>query len=69
MTADETLKLALSYGVEVRLNAAGDGLDLEVETDPPQALINVLRSAKWDIVAVLRRQARAPDLFERHRPF
>jgi hypothetical protein len=54
MTVDEALDLARSYRVEVRLNAAGDGLNLEVEADPPQALINILRRAKWDIVAALR---------------
>jgi hypothetical protein len=56
MTVDETLELARSYSVEVRLNAAGDGLELEVETDPPQALINVLSHAKGEIVAALRQR-------------
>jgi hypothetical protein len=56
VTVDETLELARSYNVEVRLNAAEDGLELEVEADPPQALINVLRRTKWDIVATLRQQ-------------
>ena len=55
MTVDETLQLARSHGVEVRLNAVGDGLSLEVEADPPQALMNVLRRIKWDIVAALRK--------------
>jgi hypothetical protein len=54
VTVEETLQLARSHGVEVRLNAAGDGLNLEVEADPPQALMNVLRRTKWDIVAALR---------------
>jgi hypothetical protein len=54
MTVAETLELARSCNVEVRLNAAGDGLNLEVEADPPQALMNVLRRTKWDIVASLR---------------
>jgi hypothetical protein len=63
MTVDEALDLARSYSVEVRLNAAGDGLDLEVEADPPQALMNVLRRAKWDIIAALRRRE-----IERRRP-
>jgi hypothetical protein len=54
MTVAETLELARSYNVEVRLNAAGDGLNLVVEADPPQALMNVLSRAKWDIVAALR---------------
>ena len=56
MTVDQAIELARSYSVEVRLNAAGDGLELEVETDPPQALINVLSRAKDDIVAALRQR-------------
>jgi hypothetical protein len=63
MTVHEALELARSHNVEVRLNAAGDGLSLEVEADPPQALMNVLRRAKWDIVAALRQH----DI-ERRRP-
>jgi hypothetical protein len=35
MTIAETLELAHSYNVEVRLNAAGEGLNLEVEANPP----------------------------------
>jgi hypothetical protein len=54
MTVGATLDLARSYGVEVRLNAAQDGLRLEFDEDPPQALVNVLRRAKWEI-ALLRR--------------
>ena len=56
MKANEALELARSYSVEVRLNAAGTGLDLEVETDPPQALVNILARAKHEIVATLRQQ-------------
>ena len=56
MTVNEALELARSYSVEVRLNAAGTGLDLEVETDPPQALMNILARAKHEIVATLRQQ-------------
>ncbi len=56
MTVDETLELARSYTVEVHLNTAGDGLELEVEADPPQALVNILASAKRDIVAALRQR-------------
>ena len=56
MKANEALELARSYSVEVRLNAAGNGLDLEVETDPPHALVNILTHTKHDIVAVLRQQ-------------
>ena len=56
MTVQATLDLARSYGVEVRLSAAQDGLRLEFDDDPPQALVNVLRRAKWDIVAALLQQ-------------
>ena len=56
MKAIEALELARSYDVEVRLNAAGNGLDLEVDFDPPQALINILARAKRDIVAALHQQ-------------
>ena len=63
MTVEATLGLARSYGVEVRLNAAQDGLRLEFDEDPPQALVNVLRRAKWDIVAALRQHE-----IERRRP-
>ena len=78
MTVDEALELARSYGVEVRLKATGNGLNLEVDADPPQALMNVLKRAKWDIIAALRQQeteAHAKlgleprlDPLERHRP-
>jgi hypothetical protein len=68
MTVAETLELARSYGVEVRLNAAGSGLDLEIEADPPPALVKVLRRAKWDIVSALRQQQALADLLERRRP-
>ena len=63
MTVEAALDLARSYGVEVRLNAAQDGLRLEYDDDPPQALVNVLRRAKWDIVAALRQHE-----IERRRP-
>jgi hypothetical protein len=56
MKANEALELARSYSVEVRLNVAGTGLDLAVETDPPQALMNILARAKHEIVATLRQR-------------
>jgi hypothetical protein len=55
--ADKAIKLAEWHGVGVRLNASGDGLALEAETAPPSDLIAVLREAKPEIVAALRRQA------------
>jgi hypothetical protein len=54
VTVDETLELARSHDVGIRLNATGDGIDLEIETDPPQALMNILRHAKHDLVETLR---------------
>ena len=54
MTVEAALDLARSYGVEIRLNTAQDGLRLEYDDDPPQALVNVLKRSKWDIVAALR---------------
>jgi hypothetical protein len=54
MTIDETIELARSYGVEISLNEAGDGVDLEVEADPPPALMNILKRAKWGIIDALR---------------
>ncbi len=55
--ADKAVKLAERHGVGVRLNATGDGLALEAEAAPPSDLIEVLREAKAEIVAALRRQA------------
>jgi hypothetical protein len=55
--ADKAIKLAERHGVGVRLNATGDGVALEAEAAPPSDLIEVLRQAKAEIVAALRRQA------------
>ena len=55
--ADKAIKLAERHGVGVRLKATGDGLALEAEAAPPSDLIEVLREAKAEIVAALRRQA------------
>jgi hypothetical protein len=56
-TADKAIKLAERHGVVIRLNATGDGLALEAEAAPPSDLVEVLREAKAEIVAALRRQA------------
>ena len=55
--ADKATNLAERHGVDIRLNATGDGLALEAEAAPPSDLIEVLREAKAEIVAALRRQA------------
>jgi hypothetical protein len=56
MTVDEALTWARSYGVEVRLNAAGDGLHLEADAPPPPGVLAILGRGKWDIVGVLRQR-------------
>jgi hypothetical protein len=56
MTVDEALNLARSHGVEVRLNAVGNGLLLEANAEPPPRLLAILGCGKWDIVAVLRQR-------------
>ena len=56
MTVDEALDLARSHGVEVRLNAVGNGLHLEAHAQPPPRLLAILGCGKWDIVAVLRQR-------------
>jgi hypothetical protein len=56
MTVDEALTLARSYGVEVRLNAAGNGLHLEAEAPPPPGVLALIGRGKWDIVGVLRQR-------------
>jgi hypothetical protein len=56
MTVDEALTLARAHGVEVRLNAAGNGLHLEAEAPPPPGVLALLGRGKWDIVGVLRQR-------------
>jgi hypothetical protein len=56
MTVDEALRLARSYGVEVRLNDAGNGLHLEAVAPPPHGVLALLGRGKWDIVAALRQR-------------
>jgi hypothetical protein len=54
VTVDEALTLARSHGVEVRLNAVGNGLHLEADAPPPPGVLALLGRGKWDIVAALR---------------
>ena len=55
--ADMAIKLAEGYGVDVRLNATGDGLALEAKNAPPSEFLEVLKASKPEIVRALRRQA------------
>ena len=63
--ADKAMNLAERHGVGVRLNATGDGLALEAEAAPPSDLVEVLRDAKAEIVAALRRQAVVQSINDR----
>jgi len=59
-TVDEAFELARSYGVEVRLNAAGDGLNLEIEADrePDPDLLDAIAGCKAEILAKFREERR-----------
>jgi hypothetical protein len=60
VTPAEILAQAARRGVEVGLNPAGDGLRLWSDGDPPTDLVELLKGAKPELVAHLRR--RAPHL-------
>ncbi len=78
MTPAEILAQAAQRGVEVGLNPAGDGLRLWSDGDPPTDLVELLKSAKPELVAHLHRlacdgpllqsveAARPPDVSEDH---
>jgi hypothetical protein len=68
MIVHETLELARAGGVEVRLNAAGDGLLLEADGDPPADLVELLRAAKSELVGRLREQRRLLEAVASARP-
>ena len=57
MTPAEILAQAAQRGVEVGLNPAGDGLRLWSDGDPPTDLVELLKSAKPELVAHLHRRA------------
>ena len=54
MTPAEIFAQAKSRGVEVGLNPAGDGLRVWSDDDPPDDLVELLRSVKAELVAHLR---------------
>ena len=54
MTAAEILAEAAARGFQVSLNSTGDGLILWPGDDPPTDLVDLIRSAKPQIVAVLQ---------------
>jgi hypothetical protein len=67
MSGQDALELARAHGGKVRLNAAGDGLLLEMDGDPPPNLVELLRAAKPELVERLRllkavEVARPPDV-------
>ena len=54
MTAAEILAEAAARGFQVSLNSTGDGLILWPGDDPPADLVDLISSAKPQIVAVLQ---------------
>jgi hypothetical protein len=57
MTPAEILAQAAQRSVEVGLNPAGDGLRLWADGDPPTDLVELLKSAKPELIAHLHRRA------------
>ena len=71
MIAQQAIELARKRGVEIGLNATGDGLLLETDGDPPPDLVDLLRAAKPQLAEQLRERrsileaitaARPPDV-------
>jgi hypothetical protein len=58
MTAVEILAEAATRGFRVSLNSTGDGLILWPGDDPPDDLVNFIRSAKTQIIAILQTERR-----------
>ena len=56
MTPAEIVAQAARRGVEVKLTPAGDGLRIWSDGDPPPDLVELLKAAKPDIIAALRRE-------------
>jgi hypothetical protein len=54
MTAPEILAIAAARGFRVGLNRTGDGLKLWPGDDPPADLVDLIRGAKPEIIAVLQ---------------
>jgi hypothetical protein len=68
MTPEETLVWVRSRGVTISLNPNCDGLKLRADKSVPPDVVAVVKAAKADIVAALRRREALTSLFERHRP-
>jgi hypothetical protein len=68
VTFVEALKLARLHSVAVDLNDAGDGLRLEVDGDPPIAVVEALRAAKPELVERLRERRQLLASVESARP-
>jgi hypothetical protein len=56
MTAAEILAKVTALGFRVTLNSTGDGLILWPGDDPPADLVNLIRGAKTQIIAVLQNE-------------
>jgi hypothetical protein len=74
MSGQQALELACAHGAKLRLNAAGDGLLLETDGDPPADLVEMLQVAKPELVERLRKRrrleaveaTRPPDVSDAH---
>jgi hypothetical protein len=64
MTPAEVLARAAQRGVEVGLTPTGDGLRLWSDGDPPTDLVELLKSAKAELVAHLRARTRDGPLLQ-----
>jgi hypothetical protein len=64
VTPAEILAQAARRGVEVGLNPAGDGLRLWSDGDPPTDLVELLKSAKPELVAHLCARTRDGPLLQ-----
>ena len=58
MTPAEILAQAAQRGVEVGLSPPGDGLSLLSDGDPPEDLVELIKSAKPEILALLQTERR-----------
>jgi hypothetical protein len=54
MSPADIIEKARRHGVGMALNAAGTGLLLSTDAEPPGEIVELVRSAKPDIVALLQ---------------